>query len=193
MATTIDQSKPRVLCPEKLSADGLELLRRTLDVDEKKGLTPEQLIEIIPQYEALLVRSETKVTAAVLDAAKKLKVVARAGVGVDNVDVPAATRLGIVVVNSPAGNIQAAGEHTIALLMSMARKIPEAYANVKEGKWDRGKYVGVEVKGKTLGIIGLGKGEILNRCCNLVLIMLPYSRFNRCKNGSRFRHECGGI
>ena len=151
--------RPKVLCPEKLSPDGLALLRQTLDVDEKKGLSADELISIIPNYEALLVRSETKVTAPLLNAAKKLKVVARAGVGVDNVDVPAATKLGIVVVNSPSGNIQAAAEHTISLLMSMARNVPDACASVKAGKWERSKFVGIEVKGKTLGIIGLGKGE----------------------------------
>ncbi|KAK7887976.1 hypothetical protein LTR67_009370 [Exophiala xenobiotica] len=150
-------SRPRVLCPEKLSQDGLALLRKTLDVDEKKGLSSEQLIEIIPDYDALLVRSETKVTAQLLNAARRLKVVARAGVGVDNVDVPAATRLGIVVVNSPSGNIQAAAEHTIALLMSMARNVPDACASLKAGKWERSRLVGVEVKGKTLGVVGLGK------------------------------------
>lgn len=154
-------ARPKVLVPEKLSPDGLALLQKTLDVDERKGLTPEQLIEIIPQYEALLVRSETKVNAQVLQAGKNLKVVARAGVGVDNVDVPAATKLGIVVVNSPQGNIQAAAEHTIALLMSMARHIPDACASTKGGKWERSRLVGVEVKGKTLGIIGLGKGMYL--------------------------------
>ncbi|EHY60360.1 hypothetical protein HRR83_000120 [Exophiala dermatitidis] len=150
-------SRPRVLCPEKLSPDGLSLLRQTVDVDEKQGLTPDQLIDIIPEYDALLVRSETKVTSALLDAARKLKVVARAGVGVDNVDVAAATKLGILVVNSPSGNIQAAAEHTIALLMSMARNVPDACASVKSGKWERSRLVGVEVKGKTLGIVGLGK------------------------------------
>jgi D-3-phosphoglycerate dehydrogenase / 2-oxoglutarate reductase len=151
--------RPKVLVPEKLSPDGLALLRKTLDVDEKKGLSPDELTAIIPDYEALLVRSETKVTASLLKAAKKLKVVARAGVGVDNVDVPAATKHGIIVVNSPAGNIQAAAEHTIALLMSMARNVPDACASVKAGKWERSKFVGVEVKSKTLGIIGLGKGK----------------------------------
>lgn len=149
--------RPKVLCPETLSVDGLTLLRKTIDVDERKGLSAEQLIEIIPAYDALLVRSETKVTADLLAAAKKLKVVARAGVGVDNVDVPAATKLGVIVVNSPSGNIQAAAEHTIALLLSMARNVPDACASLKEGKWERSRLVGVEVKGKTLGIIGLGK------------------------------------
>lgn len=151
------EAPPKVLVPEKLSADGLALLRGSLEVDERKGLTAEELLEIIPNYDALLVRSETKVTATVLQAARRLKVVARAGVGVDNVDVAEATKLGIVVVNSPSGNIGAAAEHTIALMMSMARKIPGGCASLKEGKWERSKFVGVEVKGKVLGIIGLGK------------------------------------
>jgi D-3-phosphoglycerate dehydrogenase / 2-oxoglutarate reductase len=106
--------RPKVLIPEKVSPDGLALLKKTLDIDERKGLTPEELIAIIPEYDALIVRSETKVTAELLKAAKKLKVVARAGVGVDNVDVSAATKLGVIVVNSPAGNINAAAEHTVA-------------------------------------------------------------------------------
>lgn len=110
----INGARPKVLIPEKVSPDGLALLEKTLDIDERKGLTPEELTAIIPEYEALIVRSETKVTAQLLKAAKKLKVVARAGVGVDNVDVSAATQLGVIVVNSPAGNINAAAEHTIA-------------------------------------------------------------------------------
>jgi D-3-phosphoglycerate dehydrogenase / 2-oxoglutarate reductase len=151
-------AKPKVLVPEKVSPDGLALLQKTLDVHEKKGLTPEQLLEVIPEYEALIVRSETKVTKAVLEAAKKLKVVARAGVGVDNVDVSAATEKGIIVVNSPSGNINAAAEHTIALMMAVARNIGAASVSIKNGKWERSKFVGVEVKGKTLAIVGLGKG-----------------------------------
>jgi hypothetical protein len=106
--------RSKVLVPEKVSPDGLALLQKSLEIDERKSLTPEQLIEIIPDYEALIVRSETKVTAQLLQAAKRLKVVARAGVGVDNVDVSAATKLGIIVVNSPSGNINAAAEHTVA-------------------------------------------------------------------------------
>ncbi|RHZ53450.1 hypothetical protein CDV55_100819 [Aspergillus turcosus] len=147
----------KVLVPEKLSPDELALLRASLKVDERLGLPADELLKIIPDYNGLVVRSETKVTATLLRAAKQLKVVARAGVGVDNVDVEEATKLGIVVVNSPSGNIGAAAEHTIALLMAMARKIPEACGSLKSGKWERSKFVGVEVKGKTLGIIGLGK------------------------------------
>jgi len=105
---------PKVLVPDKVSPDGIALLRKTLDVHERRGLSPEQLLEIIPDYDAMIVRSETKVNAELLNKAKKLKVVARAGVGVDNVDVAAATKLGIIVVNSPVGNINAAAEHTFA-------------------------------------------------------------------------------
>lgn len=151
-------SRPRVLIPEKVSPDGLRLLQETLDVDEKKGLTPDQLLQIIGDYDALIVRSETKVTSSLLAAGKKLRVVARAGVGVDNVDLEAATKLGIIVVNSPQGNINAAAEHTITLLMAVARNIGSASVSIKSGKWERNKLVGVEVKGKTLSILGLGKG-----------------------------------
>lgn len=114
MAIETYNTRPKILIPEKVSPDGLALLKESFEVDERKGLNAEQLKEIIGQYEALIVRSETKVTAELLDAAKKLKVVARAGVGVDNVDVKTATSLGIIVVNSPSGNINAAAEHTIA-------------------------------------------------------------------------------
>jgi D-3-phosphoglycerate dehydrogenase len=150
------------LIPEKVSPDGLKLLQESLDVVEKKGLSPEELENIIGEYDALIVRSETKVTSSLLSAGKKLRVVARAGVGVDNVDLNAATKLGIIVVNSPQGNINAAAEHTIALLMAVARNIGSASVSIKSGKWERSKLVGVEVKGKTLCILGLGKG--LLRC-----------------------------
>jgi D-3-phosphoglycerate dehydrogenase / 2-oxoglutarate reductase len=160
----LQTARPRVLVPEKLSPDGLALLRTTLEVDEKKGLSADDLLGIIGQYDALLIRSETSVTAPLLQAAKKLKVVARAGVGVDNVDVKAATQLGIIVVNSPSGNIGAAAEHTVALLMALARNVPDACASLKDEKWERSRLVGVEVKGKTLGIIGLGKGRHASSC-----------------------------
>ncbi|KAF2494712.1 phosphoglycerate dehydrogenase [Lophium mytilinum] len=149
--------KPKILIPEKVSPDGLALLQASFEVHEKKGLSADELKAIIPEYEALIVRSETKVTADLLDAAKKLKVVARAGVGVDNVDVGSATKHGIIVVNSPVGNINAAAEHTIALLMAVARNIGDASSSIKAGKWERSRLVGVEAKGKTLAIVGLGK------------------------------------
>lgn len=149
--------RPRVLVPEKVSPDGLALLSDKYQVDIRLGLTPDELIAEIPRYHALIVRSETKVTASVLAAGKKLRVVARAGVGVDNIDVDAATSQGIIVVNSPAGNIVAAAEQTIALLLATARNVGRADAGMKAGRWERGKLVGVEVGKKTLGIIGLGK------------------------------------
>ncbi|KAK4579927.1 hypothetical protein LTR86_000128 [Recurvomyces mirabilis] len=149
--------KPKVLIPEKVSPDGLALLQASLEVHERKGLSPEDLLQIIGEYDALIVRSETKVNAALLAAGKNLRVVARAGVGVDNVDLQAATKLGIIVVNSPQGNINAAAEHTIALLMAVARNVGVASASLKAGKWERSKLVGIEVKGKTLAILGLGK------------------------------------
>nr|POF04506.1 d-3-phosphoglycerate dehydrogenase [Quercus suber] len=151
-------ARPRVLVAEKVSPDGLHLLQKSLDVDERKGLSAEQLIEVIGEYDAIIVRSETQVTASLLQAGKRLRIVARAGVGVDNVDLAAATKLGVIVVNSPQGNINAAAEHTIALLMAVARNIGDACVSLKAGKWERGRLVGVEVKGKTLAIIGLGKG-----------------------------------
>lgn len=150
-------SRPRILVPEKVSPDGLALLSPHFDVDNTVGLAPEEIIAKIHNYHGLIVRSETKVTAEVLRAGRKLKVVARAGVGVDNIDVPAATSQGVIVVNSPAGNIVAAAEHTIALLMATARHIGRADASVKDGKWERSKLVGIELGRKTLGIVGLGK------------------------------------
>uniref|UniRef100_L2GAL0 phosphoglycerate dehydrogenase n=1 Tax=Colletotrichum fructicola (strain Nara gc5) TaxID=1213859 RepID=L2GAL0_COLFN len=149
--------RPRILVPEKVSSDGLALLKDKYDVDNRTGLSADELVEAIPNYHALIVRSETKVNAAVLAAGRKLRVVARAGVGVDNIDVDAATNHGIIVVNSPAGNILAAAEHTIALLLATARNVGRADTTMKDGKWERGKLVGVEVGNKTLGIIGLGK------------------------------------
>lgn len=154
---SLSSLRPRILIPEKVSPDGLALLSPHFDIDQPKGLSAEDLIAKIHSYEALIIRSETKVTASVLAAAKKLKVVARAGVGVDNVDVEAATNHGIIVVNSPSGNIAAAAEHTIALLMAVARNVPAGDRNLRNGGWDRSKLVGTEVGSKTLGIIGLGK------------------------------------
>ncbi|EOA88106.1 hypothetical protein ACJQWK_01506 [Exserohilum turcicum] len=157
MAILMHTRKPKVLIPEKVSPDGLALLKDQFEVDEKKGLSADELKSIIGEYDALIVRSETKVTAELLGAAKNMKVVARAGVGVDNVDVQAATLHGIVVVNSPSGNINAAAEHTIALLMAVARNVGDASQSIKAGKWERSRLVGVEAKGKTLAIVGLGK------------------------------------
>jgi len=134
----------------------MESLKAKTDVDVKLGLKPDELISIIGNYDALIVRSETQVTADVIKAGKKLQIIARAGVGLDNVDINAATQQGIIVVNAPTGNTVAAAEHTIALMMSMARNIPQACAQLKAGKWNRKEFVGVELRNKTLGILGLG-------------------------------------
>jgi len=166
--------RPKVLATDKISSDGLDILTPYFQVDSKLGLTESEICSIISDYDALLVRSETRVTARIISAATKLQVIARAGVGVDNIDVPAATAKGIIVVNSPTGNIAAAAEHTIALLMSLARHVPKATASLKANKWERSKFVGVEVRHKVLGIIGLGKGtgfqrkyanDSWNACC----------------------------
>src|SRR5207244_6885569 len=128
------------------------------------------------EFDGLVVRSETKVTARVLEAGRRLRVVGRAGVGVDNIDVPAATRLGVLVVNAPRGNIIAAAEHAIALLLALARNIPQADASVKRGEWQRSKYTGVEIRGKTLGVVGLGNigSEVAKRAQGLEMEVIAF-------------------
>jgi D-3-phosphoglycerate dehydrogenase len=148
----------KVLASDKIAESGLKKLRDAgFEVDMKTGLPEEELIKIIPEYDALVVRSETKVTPKIIEAGKKLKIIARAGVGVDNVDLPSATKRGIIVVNSPEGNTIAAAEHSWAMLLAMSRNIPQAQASLRAGKWERSKFTGVEVYGKTLGVLGLGK------------------------------------
>jgi D-3-phosphoglycerate dehydrogenase / 2-oxoglutarate reductase len=148
---------PKVLVSDPIDQAGLQLLEQVAQVDVRTDLSPEELIQVIPDYDALMIRSGTRVTKEVIEAGSKLKIIGRAGVGVDNVDVPAATRKGIVVVNSPEGNTIAAAEHTLALLMALSRHIPDANHSVKAGKWERKKFTGVELYKKTLGIVGLGK------------------------------------
>jgi D-3-phosphoglycerate dehydrogenase / 2-oxoglutarate reductase len=147
----------RVLVAEKIADAGIAMLRRDSDVDVNIGLTPEQLLDAIGDYDALIVRSATQVTAEVLERGHNLKIVGRAGVGVDNVDVEAATRLGIMVANAPTSNVVSAAEHTVALLLAQARNIPSASASMKSGRWERSKFEGVEFLGKTVGIFGLGR------------------------------------
>jgi D-3-phosphoglycerate dehydrogenase len=148
---------PKVLVSDPVDQAGIDILSQVAQVDVKTSLSPQELIDIISNYDALMIRSGTRVTQEVIEAASQLKIIGRAGVGVDNVDVPAATRKGIVVVNSPEGNTIAAAEHTLAMMLSMSRHIAEANQSVKSGKWDRKSYMGVEVYKKTLGVVGLGK------------------------------------
>jgi D-3-phosphoglycerate dehydrogenase len=153
---------PRVLVTEQLAARGLDALRAAgFDVDEQLGLSPAELLEVMPGAAALVVRSATQVDAAVVEAGRDLVVIGRAGIGLDNVDVDAATRRGVMVVNAPQSNVLSAAEHTIALLLSQARNIPRADADLRAGTWNRTRWEGVELHAKTLGIVGLGRVGVL--------------------------------
>jgi D-3-phosphoglycerate dehydrogenase len=157
---------PKILIADSISQRGIDELSREggLDIAIKPGLSETELIEIIPEFSAIVVRSQTKVTADILKAGKSLRVVGRAGVGVDNVDVEAATRRGVVVLNAPGGNTVSTAEHTFSLLLSVARKIPQADASVRGKNWDRKNFEGVELYNKTLGVIGMGRiGSELSR------------------------------
>ncbi|MFY7806244.1 MAG: phosphoglycerate dehydrogenase [Limnoraphis robusta] len=148
---------PKVLVSDSIDQAGIDILSQVAQVDVKTGLPAEELVKIISEYDALMIRSSTRVTQEIIEAAVQLKIIGRAGVGVDNVDVAAATRAGIVVVNSPEGNTIAAAEHALAMMLSLSRHIAEANQSTKSGKWDRKNFMGVEVYKKTLGIVGLGK------------------------------------
>jgi D-3-phosphoglycerate dehydrogenase len=149
---------PRVLVTEEIAQPGLQLLTEAgHEVDVRLGLSAAELLEVVPGAAALVIRSSTKVTEEVLVAGRDLRVVGRAGIGLDNVDVPAATRRGVIVVNAPQSNILSAAEHAVALLLAQARNIPQAHAALKAGRWERSRWEGVELYGKTLGIIGLGR------------------------------------
>ncbi len=147
----------KILVAESVAPEGLELLREQHDVDERIGLTKDDYRALLPEYDALVVRSQVQVDADLIDAGRRLVVIGRAGVGVDNVDLEAATRAGITVVNAPTGNTIAAAEHTLALLYVLARRVAAADASVRRGEWKRSQFTGVELRGRTLGIIGLGK------------------------------------
>lgn len=147
----------RVLVSDPISDFGLQQLTRAEDVEVAKitGLNEEELISVIHSYDALLVRSQTKLTKRIIEAGVRLQVIGRAGVGVDNIDLDAATSRGIVVVNAPDGNTVTACEHTFAMMMSLARHIPQAHAKTVAGQWDRKSFLGVELRNKTLGMLGL--------------------------------------
>ena len=169
----------KVLVADPIAQEGIEALRAHAEVDVKLGMSPDELIAIIGEYDALVVRSDTQVSKEVIEAGEKLQVIARAGVGVDNIDVEAATRKGIVVVNAPSGNIISAAEHTIALMLAMARHIPQANAVLRSGQWRRHDFIGVEVRGKTLGIIGLGNvgTEVVRRAKGLEMRIIAHDPF----------------
>jgi D-3-phosphoglycerate dehydrogenase len=172
----------KILVADRIAQEGIDLLHAQLpeaEIDVRTGLKPEQLQEIIGNYTALIVRSETQVTGNILAAAGQLKIVGRAGVGVDNIDIDAATRQGVMVVNSPTGNIVAAAEHTIAMLMAMARHIPAANSSIKSGKWEKSRFLGIEVRNKVLGIIGLGKvgTEVARRAQGLEMQVIAFDPY----------------
>ncbi|MBI2174354.1 MAG: phosphoglycerate dehydrogenase [Candidatus Omnitrophica bacterium] len=171
----------KVLVADQLSEDGVKLLQSEpgLQVDIKSGLSSQQLAEIIAPYEGLIVRSATKVTAEVIQRADHLKVIGRAGVGLDNVDAEAATKRGIIVMNVPAGNTISTAEHTVSMILALARRIPQAYASLRSGKWERSKFVGTELFGKTLGIIGLGKigTEVAKRAQSFGMRVIAFDPF----------------
>ena len=170
----------RILICDPIARDGVSALQASgATVDVKTGLSPDELREIVDGYDALVVRSETKITPEIFAAASNLKVVGRAGVGVDNIDLDAATERGVVVVNAPTGNTTSAAEHTIALMLALSRNIPDANASLRAGKWDRERFVGLEVRGKTLGVIGLGQvgSEVARRAKGLEMHVIALDPF----------------
>lgn len=184
--------KFRVLVSDPISEQGLGALLRSPDVEVeiRTDLAPDELREIIGDYDALLVRSQTKVTEELILAGKKLRAIGRAGVGVDNIDVPSATRRGVIVINAPDGNTISTCEHTFAMLLSMARKIPQAHSLLKNGTWDRKSFVGVELNGKTLGILGFGRigSEVAKRALAFNMRVRAYDPFL-----TRERAEASGV
>ena len=172
--------KPKVLISDKLSPAAVEIFKnRNIDVDVKTGLAPEELLKIIGDYDGLAIRSNTKVTADVLAAATNLKVVGRAGIGVDNVDIEAATAHGVAVMNTPFGNAITTAEHAISMMTAVARRIPAADASTQAGKWEKSKFMGVELFGKTLGVIGCGNiGSIVcDRALGLKMKVVAFDPF----------------
>lgn len=171
----------RVLVADKLSEAGIKILKAEagLHVDFKPGLSPQELAKVIGPYHAIIVRSATKVTAEVIAAADNLRVIGRAGVGLDNVDTEAATKRGIIVMNVPAGNTISTAEHTISMIMALARKIPQADAHIRAGLWERSKFIGTELFGKTLGIVGIGKIgiEVAKRLKSFGMRVIGYDPF----------------
>jgi len=169
----------KVLVSDPLSEEGIKTLRDHAEVDVKTGLKPEEIIAIIGDYDALAVRSQTKVTADIIKAGKKLRIIGRAGVGIDNIDIEEATRQGIIVVNAPNSNTVSAAELAIALMLSLARNIPQANTVLRSGVWKRSDFMGTEVRAKTLGIIGLGKvgSEVAKRARGLEMKLIAYDPF----------------
>jgi D-3-phosphoglycerate dehydrogenase / 2-oxoglutarate reductase len=184
----------KILISDPLSQEGVALLSREHDVDVMTDLVPEQLTRIIGDYDALIVRSGTKVTKDVIEASN-LKVIGRAGVGVDNIDVDAATAKGIIVINAPEGNMISAAEHTISMMMALSRNIPQASASVRKGEWQRSQFLGVEVFGKTLGVVGLGRigAEVAKRMRALGMNVIAYDPFITVERAKELRVDLASL
>src|ERR1700734_4259195 len=175
-------SKPKVLISDALSPAAVQIFRdRGIEVDFQPNLgkDKDKLAEIIGDYDGLAIRSATKATAKIIDRAKRLKVIGRAGIGVDNVEIPAATAKGIIVMNTPFGNSTTTAEHAITLMLALAREIPQADASTQAGKWEKNRFMGVEITGKTLGVIGCGNiGSIVaDRAIGLRMKVIAYDPF----------------
>ena len=171
----------KILISDSLSEDGINILKneKSFKVDVKTKLSPEELKKIIPDYDVLIVRSQTKVTKDVISCAKNLKFIGRAGVGLDNIDINEASKKGIVVMNAPEGNTISTAEHAFSLILSLSRNIPQADLSVKKGEWERKKFMGVELYGKTLGVIGLGRigAEVAKRALSFKMKIVAYDPF----------------
>ncbi|MGA1874827.1 MAG: phosphoglycerate dehydrogenase [bacterium] len=187
----------KVLISDKLSEKGIEIFQKEegIEVDVKVGLSPDELISCIGAYDALVVRSATKVTSQILDAAKNLKVIGRAGSGVDNIDVSAASKKGIIVMNTPGGNTVTTAEHTISLLLSLVRNIPQGTASMKKGAWEKKKFMGTEILNKTLGIIGMGKigTEVAKRAKGLFMNVIAYDPYISEEAARKLQVELGSL
>ncbi len=184
----------KVLVSDALGEIGIEMFEAEegLEVDVKTGLAPEELKAIIGDYHALVIRSATKVTEDLLEAAENLKVVGRAGIGLDNVDIPAATKRGIVVMNTPGGNVVTTAEHAIAMMLSLTRNIPRGTSTLKAGQWEKKKLQGREIYNKVLGVIGYGKiGAIVaNRARGLKMQVIVYDPFVTCEKIENDGYQC---
>jgi D-3-phosphoglycerate dehydrogenase len=176
----------KVLVKEKIADSGVDLLRENFDVDLGLEMSDEELVEAIAGYDAILIRSATKLTAELIDRAANLKVIGRAGTGVDNVDIPAATRRGIIVANAPESNSVAAAEHTLALMLALFRNVPQAHGTLVDGRWDRAKFKGAELYGKTLGVVGFGRiGQLVaKRAQSFEMDVVAFDKF---VSAERFR------
>ena len=183
---------PKVLISDKLSSHAATIFEEHgIDVDVKLGLSPDELKAIIANYDGLAIRSATKVTADILNVATNMKVVGRAGIGVDNVDIVAATKRGVIVMNTPYGNAVTTAEHAITLMLSLARQIPEANESTKAGKWEKSRFMGTEITGKTLGLIGCGNiGKIVaERAQGLKMRVIGYDPYLSPENATRLGIE----